>query len=128
MIVAGIGCRKGTDTSDIVAAIDAAAAAHGIERQAISALAVLGLKQAEVGIAEAARLLGLGVITIDAERARAVSGETITVSAASLAVTGTGSASEAAALAAAGPDARLLGPRTVHGHVTCALAEGKSRR
>ncbi len=50
----------------------------------------------------------------------------LTRSAASLAATGTGSASEAAALAAAGPGARLLGPRLVLGPVTCALAEGEA--
>ncbi|MHA6346914.1 cobalamin biosynthesis protein, partial [Roseivivax sp. CAU 1761] len=39
----------------------------------------------------------------------------------------TGSVAEAAALAAAGPGARLLGPRAVSpdGCATCALAQGK---
>ncbi|RUW67014.1 cobalamin biosynthesis protein, partial [Mesorhizobium sp. M1E.F.Ca.ET.063.01.1.1] len=37
---------------------------------------------------------------------------------------GTPSVSEASALAAAGKDAKLLGPRTVLGPVTCAIALG----
>lgn len=51
---------------------------------------------------------------------------TLTVSRASLETRGTGSVAEAAALAAAGPNARLLGPRVVSsdGQATCALAEG----
>jgi len=128
MIVAGIGCRKGASAAEIVAAIEAAAAAQGVERQAIAALAVIDLKREEPGIAEAARLLGLGVTIIDANSARLLAGETPTVSAASLAATGTGSASEAAALAAAGPGGRLIGPRTVHSRTTCALAEGAMRQ
>lgn len=44
----------------------------------------------------------------------------------SRAACGTGSLAEAAALAAAGPGARLLGPRVISGDrmATCALAEG----
>ena len=41
---------------------------------------------------------------------------------ASRAATGSASASEAAALAAAGPSARLVGPRLAVGAVTCAIA------
>jgi cobalt-precorrin 5A hydrolase len=47
---------------------------------------------------------------------------TLTRSEFSQAVAGTPSVSEAAALAAAGADARLLGPRIAVGPVTCALA------
>ena len=66
-------------------------------------------------VAAAARL---GVPLTVAERG----GETLSWSAASVRATGVGSASEAAALAAAGPRARLVGPRLVVGRVTCAVA------
>lgn len=51
---------------------------------------------------------------------------TATTSAVSQIARGTGSVAEAAALAAAGPGARLLGPRVVSSDrmATCALAEG----
>ena len=49
-------------------------------------------------------------------------------SAASRAATGSGSASEAAALAAAGPAARLVGPRLALGPVTCAIAVAEGAR
>lgn len=53
---------------------------------------------------------------------------TVTQSAASQAARSTGSVAEAAALAAAGPGARLLGPRAVSDDrmATCALAEGEN--
>ena len=53
--------------------------------------------------------------------------QTLTASPLSLAVAGTPSVSEAAALAAAGPSAKLLGPRTVFGPVTCAIAMSEDR-
>lgn len=119
MTVAGIGCRRGATAEEVLAAVAAALAAHGLAR--LDALAALGPKRGEAGIAEAAARLGLPLLI--AEPAGEVRGM-MTRSAASLAATGTGSASEAAALAAAGPGARLLGPRLVLGPVTCALARG----
>jgi cobalamin biosynthesis protein CbiG len=49
----------------------------------------------------------------------------LTRSALSLSLAGAPSVSESAALAAAGPGARLLGPRIATGRVTCALAESR---
>jgi cobalt-precorrin 5A hydrolase len=46
----------------------------------------------------------------------------LTRSTASLSAAGSPSVSETAALAAAGQKSRLLGPRSVHGPVTCAIA------
>ena len=116
--VAGIGCRRGATAEEVLAAVAAARAAHG--RARLDALATLGAKRGEAGIAEAAARLGLPLLI--AEPGGTVEG--LTRSAASLAATGTPSASEAAALTAAGPGARLLGPRLVLGPVTCAIAEG----
>ncbi|MBP7243317.1 cobalamin biosynthesis protein [Amaricoccus sp.] len=121
MTVAGIGCRRGATAEEVLAAIAAARARHGLAR--LDALAALDRKRGETGIAEAAARLGLPLLI--AEPAGDAPGM-LTRSAASLAATGTGSASEAAALAAAGPGARLLGPRLVLGPVTCALAEGEA--
>jgi cobalt-precorrin 5A hydrolase len=122
MIVAGIGCRKGAVETDVLAAIDAALAAHGLPRAALRALAILPQKQQEPAIAAAARTLGVDVIV-----SMAIGKETLTQSAYSLAATGTGSASEAAALAAAGEGAYLLGPRVIANGATCALASTERR-
>lgn len=114
MIAAGIGSRRGVSAAEVVKAVEAALAEHGLARGELGLLATV--KPDEAGILAAGERLGLPV--------RVVAGEadTPTRSQASLAATGLGSASEAAALAAAGPGAALLGPRTVLGAVTCALA------
>lgn len=113
--VAGLGSRRGATAAEVVAAVEAALSAAGGR---LDALAVLPAKAAEPGIAEAARRLGLPLVIADA----APDDRLATRSAASRAATGAGSASEAAALGAAGPSARLLGPRIVAGRVTCAIA------
>lgn len=124
MIVAGVGCRRGASAEDLLAAIDAAAAARAVARDAIRLLAVLDGKSGEPGIRDAAGRLGCRLVVIDGPQALRVSTATLSVSSHSIAATGTGSASEAAALAAAGAGARLLGPRVIAGNATCALAIG----
>ncbi len=116
--VAGIGCRRGVAAAEVLAAIEAACARHAVA--VLDGLATVPAKRNEPAVAEAARRLALPLLVVaPAEDARLS-----TRSPASRAATGSDSASEAAALAAAGPGARLLGPRLVVGRVTCALATG----
>lgn len=122
MMVAGIGCRKGASVEDVLAAVDAALEAHALLPTALSALATAKFKQNEAAILAAGRQLGIPVLLADDAALRAVSLRTLTQSPASLAVSGAPSVSETAALAGAGQHARLLGPRTVLGPVTCAIA------
>jgi len=124
MIVAGIGCRTGVDVEDVLAAIETALDTHGLPMSALSALATARLKQDEAAIAAAARQLSLPLIVVDDEALKAAASATLSISSLSQAVAGTPSVSEAAALAVAGKDAKLLGPRTVVGPVTCAIALG----
>ena len=126
MIVAGIGFRQGTSGAEIVAAIDAALAEHGIGRSQLTRLATSREKSGEAGIVEAGRLLGLTVVGVEYAELKAQ--ETLTNSERSLAATGIASLSEAAALAAAGDGATLLGPRMALGPVTCALTESEQLR
>ncbi|HEV2504717.1 MAG TPA: cobalamin biosynthesis protein [Mesorhizobium sp.] len=119
MIVAGIGCRKGVDAASILAAVDAALLSHDLDRSALSALATTTFKRDEAAIFTAAEQLGLDVIIVDgADETHAA----LTRSDISLAIAGSPSVSESAALAAAGKNARLLGPRLITGAVTCAIA------
>ncbi|KRS11926.1 precorrin methylase [Roseovarius atlanticus] len=77
-------------------------------------------------LAPFARELGLPLHAVPPEElARQVTHST---SAASLRARGTGSVAEAAALAAAGPGATLLAPRSISTDrmATCALAQGKT--
>ncbi|UCI09993.1 cobalamin biosynthesis protein [Mesorhizobium sp. B1-1-8] len=124
MMVAGIGSRKGINVEDVLAAVETALEAHGLALTALSALATARLKQDEAAIMAAARQLGLPLIVVDDEALKAPSSATPSHSDLSQAHARTPSVSEAAALAAAGKNAQLLGPRTVVGPVTCAIALG----
>ncbi|ESY76018.1 cobalamin biosynthesis protein [Mesorhizobium sp. M0051] len=122
MMVAGIGSRKGVRVEDVLAAIETALEAHGLAMTALSALATATLKKDEEAIPAAGRALRLPVIVVDDSALQAASPETLSHSDLSQDLAGTPSVSEASALAVAGKGARLLGPRTVLGPVTCAIA------
>jgi cobalt-precorrin 5A hydrolase len=122
MMVAGIGSRKGVGVEDVLAAIETALEAHGLAMTALSALATAPLKKDEEAITAAGRALNLPVIIVDDAALQAASPATLRSSSLSQELTGTPSVSEASALAAAGKGATLLGPRTVLGPVTCAIA------
>jgi cobalamin biosynthesis protein CbiG len=117
-LVAGFGSRRAAPLRELQAALDAALAAEGRSLAEVALLAALeGHAEAEP---LAARLsLPLRVVP----QALAGAQRVITDSAASRAATGLGSVAEAVALAAAGPGARLLGPRQASRAATCALAE-----
>lgn len=121
MIVAGLGSRRGVPAAAVLAAIRAAAGAHGLPVSRIGRLATGEVKSGESAFAEAALELGLPLEFV--ATAKIEMQETLSRSLASLVRTGAGSLAEAAALVSAGAGARLLGPRTVFGPVTCALAE-----
>lgn len=122
MMALGIGCRKGTAAAVVLAVIDEALQAHGLKIAHPLFIATGGIKAEEEGIREAADQLGAEFLVLSEEALQAVSSRTLTRSEMSLAHTGLPSLSEAAALAAAGSDARLLGPRHVSQGVTCAIA------
>ncbi|MEI9409567.1 cobalamin biosynthesis protein [Mesorhizobium salmacidum] len=122
MMVAGIGSSKGVTVEDVLAAIETALEAHGLAMSALSALATAALKKDEDAIAAAGRKLNLPVIIVDDAALQAASPRTLSSSSLSQDLAGTPSVSEASALAVAGKGASLLGPRTVLGAVTCAIA------
>jgi cobalt-precorrin 5A hydrolase len=127
VIVAGIGCKRGAPAADIEAAIHAALERGGVSLNALAAVATIAMKQSEFGIAAAAKKLGVKFIVVPEANAQAAGGRTQTHSERVLELTGVPSVAEAAALAAAGPAARLLGPRLALGAVTCALATREAK-
>ena len=127
MTVAGIGSRKGVSREEVIAALQTALKAHGLAMTELSALATTAFKRDEEAIFAAGRALGLPVIIVENKKFDAVSSRVLTHSDLSLSLAGTPSVSESAALAAAGEDARLLGPRIVVGPVTCAIAMSGGR-
>ncbi len=126
MIVAGIGCRRGAPAPDIEAAIRAALARAGVSAHALGVIATIAAKQNETGIQAAAKKLGVSVVLVADADLRTAGQHTKTRSERVLALMGVPSVAEAAALAAAGPTARLLGPRLVMGAATCALAASEA--
>jgi cobalt-precorrin 5A hydrolase len=125
MMVAGVGCRRGTSVAEIEAVIAAALAQAGLAGQRVDVLATAAFKCDESGIAAAAAARGVPLILIaQADLERAGGGATHSRRVAQL--TGVGSVAEAAALAAGGPDARLVVPRIAIGPATCALATSEA--
>jgi cobalt-precorrin 5A hydrolase len=122
MIVAGVGCRRGALAPDIEAAIRAALARANIAADALDAIATIEAKSTEAGIRATAKKLGVVIVVVAEDDLKAAGGGIQTHSERVLALTGVPSVAEAAALAAAGPAARLIGPRLVMGSATCALA------
>ena len=126
MIIAGVGCRKGASAREVGAAISAALSRAGLRADALDAIAAPALKSAEVGIATAASDLGVPLVLVPQAELEAAGARTMTRSERVVALMGVPSAAEAAALAAAGPAARLVAPRTAIGPATCALATSEA--
>jgi cobalt-precorrin 5A hydrolase len=126
MIVAGIGCRKGASAREIGAAISAALSRAGLGADALHVIAAPAVKSDEPGIAAAANDLGVPLVLVPQAELEAAGARTLTRSERVVALMGVPSAAEAAALAAGGPAARLLAPRTAVGPATCALAANEA--
>ena len=122
MIVAGVGCRRGTTAAAIMAVIEAALARNGLAKETVGVVATSATKAAEPGIAGAAAALGVPLVLVAQADLAAAAPRTVTSSDRVLALTGVPSVAEAAALAAGGSAARLVAPRVAVGHATCALA------
>ncbi|MHA7876316.1 cobalamin biosynthesis protein [Roseivivax sp.] len=121
MIVAGFGFRAGASAASLA---DAFEKAGGAARAQV--LATAEDKARAPAFAAFAREVGLPARGVDS--AALARQQTATQSPAARAARGTGSLAEAAALAAAGPGARLIGPRVISGDrmATCALAMGET--
>ena len=117
MIVAGFGFRSGVTLPALQEALVRAGGVRGVTH-----LATLAAKADD--LAPLARLLNLPVLELEPHALRGL--PTLTRSERVEALFGTGSVAEAAALAAAGPGARLWGPRALSadGTATAAIAEG----
>lgn len=117
MIVAGFGFRTGASQASFADALTQATNGHVPTAFATLADKANGLQ----GFAESQ---SLPLIPISPEQAQSQS--TLTQSEASQAHKSTGSVAEATALAAAGPNARLTGPRHISTDrmATCAIAIG----
>ncbi len=117
MIVAGIGCRAEVRAESLESALSLAAEGRAPDR-----IATVDARAGLLVLRDFADRLGVELIPV--ARRDLAAQTTLTRSEASLKAHGIGSVAEAAALAAAGPGARLFGPRVVSADrlATCALA------
>lgn len=127
MIVAGLGCRRGVSANDVLAAVEAGMTRAGLSGTMPDMLATGTMKRDERAIGEAGARIERTVVLVDGPALAAVEPALVTRSAASRKASGSSSLAEAAALAAAGPGAKLLAPRTIFGAVTCAVAQAGGR-
>jgi cobalt-precorrin 5A hydrolase len=124
MIVVGLGFRQIASAAQLEAAIEAALHACGIDPDRLTAIAVPTAKRGAAGIDTVAHRRGVPLRLIDQGALEAADARTMTHSVRAVQRFGVRCVAEAAALAGAGPAARLLAPRIIHGPVTCALAIG----
>jgi cobalt-precorrin 5A hydrolase len=118
MTVAGLGCRRDCPAGEIADLVAAAVARAG----AVTALAAPDFKRGEAGLLQAAAMLGLPLLWVDAAALARAQSRCATRSARVQAATGQASIAEACALAAAGEGARLTLPRIAGARATCAVA------
>lgn len=115
----GLGCERGTSAAEIRSLISLTLANHKLSDAAIACYATIDIKMDEPALAEPGfspvRFFTASEL---ASHAHKVPNPSNVV----LAETGTSSVAEAAALAAAGPDGRLIVPKTKSGRATCAIA------
>lgn len=121
MRVAGFGFREAASLESLS---DALARAGG--RDGLTALAAPDDKAGARCLADLAARLGLPIRAVSPTALAATA--TLTEAPRVRRLRGTGSVAEAAALAAAGPDARLAGPRVMSSDrmATCAIASGET--
>ncbi len=117
-LVVGVGCERGTPESEIRALINDTLALHNIAPEAIAHYATLDLKEDDHGIVALGKVRYFTHHELNAESHRVIRPSEVVK-----AEVGTPSVAEAAALAAAGPDARLIVPKTKGARATCAIAE-----
>jgi cobalt-precorrin 5A hydrolase len=122
MMVAGIGCRRGTSADAIETVIAAALARAGLPSRMLDAIAAPAAKADEPGIAAAAATLGVRLVLVPQPDLESASSRVETHSQRVMTLMGVPCVAEAAALAAGGPAARLVVARIAIGPATCALA------
>ena len=127
MIVAGVGCRRGTSADELERVVRMALGFFQLAPERLDAIATESEKATEPAFREAARRLSVTLSActlVDLDR---VAGQVLTTSLAVLAAKGVPSIAEASALVMAGRNARLLGTRVATEGATCAIAIGEGR-
>jgi cobalt-precorrin 5A hydrolase/precorrin-3B C17-methyltransferase len=118
----GIGGASDATADALLTLVDATLSQHGIDRRAIACVASIDRKRDALAIQALAHALGVPARFFSAARLNDEAPRLLNPSDAVLREIGCPGVAEGAALAAAGPDAVLLVPKTRGAGVTCAIA------
>lgn len=118
----GIGAERGADPDAAIALAEDVLAQGGYDPRAVSVVVSLDVKADEAAVHAVADHLGAPARFFDSAALAAEEGRLANPSETVRAAVGVPGVAEAAALAAAGPQARLVVPKTVANGVTAALA------
>lgn len=121
VLAIGVGCERGTTAAEVKTLIAETLRSHGLSPHAVACHASIDVKQDEPAIASLPQAR-----FFTAEELRRETGRITSPSAIVEAEVGTPSVAEAAALAAAGPEAALIVPKTKSKRATCAIARAPS--
>ncbi|HYC65167.1 MAG TPA: cobalamin biosynthesis protein [Reyranellaceae bacterium] len=127
MIVAGIGCRRGTSADELERVVRLALGMFDLAPDRLDAIATESVKATELAFAETAQRLGAKLVACTVDDLDRVAGQVLTPSLMVLEKKGVPSIAEGAALVVAGRNARLLGTRVATERATCAIAVGEGR-
>ncbi len=125
MIAVGLGFTNKATADDIVTAIDATLAAYRMKRKDVDVISTAVFKRGSQSFLDAATRINLQPRYYSRQALSQYNDRLQIQSEHSLTSTGIACVCEAAALSATGKNGVLLGPRRVHGLVTCAVAEAK---
>lgn len=127
MIVAGVGCRRGTSADEIERVVRLALDRHELPAERLQAIATESEKATEAAFPEVARRLSVQLVACTATDLDRVADRVLTPSKFALEAKGLPSIAEASAIVAAGRNACLLGARVATERATCAIATGEGR-
>lgn len=122
----GIGCKRGCAPESIIGLVQRALSATG-RSDAPARLFTLVSKADEIGLADAAKALGLPLAFLEVDQLRACAERVTTRSARVMRLFGVPSIAETAALAGAGPCSVLIVPRISDAGASCAIAERRAK-
>lgn len=127
MIVAGVGCRRGTSADEIERVVRLALGMHGVPAERLHAIATESEKATEPAFPEAARRLSVQLVVCTVTDLDHAASQVLTPSKFVLEAKGLPSIAEASAIVVAGRNGRLLGARVATERATCAIAIGEGR-
>lgn len=122
VLTLGVGGERGVAADELVALVDDTLRRHRLSPRALATIASIDLKEDEAAIHALAQHLGLPLRVFTAAALNDEAPRLKTPSALVMKEVGCPGVAEGAALAAAGPDAELIVPKTKSQRATCAVA------